>query len=128
MTIPRLESPPFRLLPEAEALREEVRLFLEETLRMAVELQSVALAIEALAALGCIRVQTNPGAAARLLAAAETIGEEGGERLETSYALHLVDSAAETARQRLGDAFGTEWKAGSELTLNEAVALALSEE
>jgi hypothetical protein len=36
--------------------------------------------------------------------------------------------AAEAARQRLGDAFGVEWKAGSELTLNEAVALALGEE
>jgi hypothetical protein len=32
VTIPRLEFPPFRLLPEAEALREQVCLFLEETL------------------------------------------------------------------------------------------------
>jgi hypothetical protein len=32
MTIPRLEFPPFRLPPEAEALREDVRTFLKETL------------------------------------------------------------------------------------------------
>ena len=32
MTIPKLEFPPFRLPPEAEALREEVRAFLRETL------------------------------------------------------------------------------------------------
>ena len=112
----------------ADGQHRAARPILEKALRRAVELQSVALAIEALAALGCIRVQTNPGAAARLLAAAETIGEEGGQRLETRYALHVVDSAAEAARQRLGDAFGGEWKAGSELTLNEAVALALGEE
>ena len=32
MSIPKLEFPPFRLPPEAEALREEVRAFLRETL------------------------------------------------------------------------------------------------
>jgi len=112
----------------ADGQHRAARPILEKALRSAVELQSVALAIEALAALGCIRVKTNPGAAARLLAAAETIGEEGGQRLETSYARHVVDSAAEAARQQLGDAFGGEWKAGGELTLNEAVALALGEE
>ena len=112
----------------ADGQHRAARPILEKALRRAVELQSVALAIEALAALACVRVQTDPGAAARLLSAAETIAEEGGQRLETSYALPFVDSAVEAARQRLGDAFGGEWKAGSELTLNEAVALALGEE
>ncbi len=101
---------------------------LEEALRSAVEVQSVALAVEALAALGCVRAQTDPGTAARLFSAAETIAEESGQRLDTSYTLPFVDRAAEAARQRLGDAFGVEWRAGSELTLNEAVALALGEE
>jgi predicted ATPase/class 3 adenylate cyclase len=111
----------------ADGQHQAARPILEEALRRAVELQSVALAIEALAALGCVRAQTDPGAAAQLLSAAETIAEESGQRLETSYALPFVKRAAEAARQRLGDAFGVEWKAGSELTLNEAVALALGE-
>jgi predicted ATPase/class 3 adenylate cyclase len=112
----------------ADGQHEAARPFLEEALRTAVDLQSVALAIEALAALGCVRVQTDPGAATRLLSAAETIAEESGQRLEAAYALPLVERAAEAARERLGDGFGVEWEAGSELTLNEAVALALGEE
>jgi predicted ATPase/class 3 adenylate cyclase len=112
----------------ADGQHEAARPILEEALRRAVDLQSVALAIEALAALGCLRVQTDPGAGARLLSAAETIAEESGQRLETRYALPFVERAAEAARERLGDVFGVEWDAGSELTLNEAVALALGEE
>ena len=104
------------------------RPILEEGLRRAVELESVALAIEALAALGCVRQQTDPGAAVRLFSAADTIAEESGQRLDTSYSLPFVDRAREAARQRLGDTFDVQWKAGSELTLNEAVALALGEE
>jgi tetratricopeptide (TPR) repeat protein len=112
----------------ADGQHEAARPLLEEALRRAVDLQSVALAIEVLVALGCVRVQTDPGAATRLLSAAETIAEESGQRLETGYALPYVERAAEAARERLGDGFGVEWEAGSELTLNEAVALALGEE
>ena len=112
----------------ADGQHQAARPILEEALRRAVELQSVALAIEALAGLGCVRVQTDPGAAARLFSAAETIAEESGHRLDATYALRFVDRAAETARQRLGDAFGGESKAGTELTLDEAVTLALGEE
>ncbi len=112
----------------ADGQHEAARPILDEALRRAVDLQSVALAIEALAALGCVRVQTDPGAGVRLLSAAETIAEESGQRLETRYALPFVERAAEAARDRLGDGFGVEWEAGSELTLNEAVALALGEE
>ena len=112
----------------ADDQHESARPILEEGLRRGVELKSVALAIEALAALACVRGQTDPGAAVRLFSAAETIAEESGQRLDTSYSLPFVDRATEAARQRLGDAFGAEWKAGSELTLNEAVALALGEE
>jgi predicted ATPase/class 3 adenylate cyclase len=112
----------------ADGQYQAARPILEGALKRAVELQSVALAIEALAALGCVRVQTDPRAAARLFSAAETIAEQSGQRLDTSYALPFVDRAAEVARQRLGDAFGVEWKAGGELTLNEAVALALAQE
>jgi predicted ATPase/class 3 adenylate cyclase len=112
----------------ADGQHEAARPILEQTLRIAVDLQSVALTIEALAALGCICVHTDPGAAARLLSAAETIAEETGQRLESAYASLVVEGAAEAARERLGDGFGVEWEAGSELTLNAAVALALGEE
>ena len=112
----------------AEGQHQDARPILEEALRRAIDLQSVALAVEALAALGCVRVQTDPGAAARLFAAAETLVQESGQRLETSYALPFVELAAEAARERLGDAFAGEWTAGTGLTLNEAVALALCEE
>jgi tetratricopeptide (TPR) repeat protein len=112
----------------ADGQHEAARPILEDVLRRAVDLQSVALAVEALAALGCVRVQTDPGGGVRLLSAAETISDESGQRLETHYALPLVERAAEAARERLGDGFGVEWEAGSELTLNEAVALALGEE
>jgi predicted ATPase/class 3 adenylate cyclase len=111
----------------ADGQHEASRPILKEALRSAVDLQSVALAIEALAGLGCVRVQSDPGAAARLLSAAETIAEESGQRLATLYALPFVERAAEAARKRLGDGFGVEWEAGSELTLNAAVALALGE-
>jgi predicted ATPase/class 3 adenylate cyclase len=112
----------------ADGQHRAARPILEQALRSAVELQSVALAVEALAALGCVQVQTDPGTATRLFSAADTLAEESGQRLDTSYTLPFVDRATEAARQRLGDAFGGEWKAGSELTLNEAVALALGEE
>ena len=109
----------------ADGQHEAARPILEQALRTAVELQSAALAVEALAALGCMRVQSDPRAAARLLAAAETIAGESGQRLETRYTLPLVERAAEAVRERLGDGFGLEWNAGTTLTLSEAVALAL---
>jgi predicted ATPase/class 3 adenylate cyclase len=112
----------------ADSRQEAARPILEEVLRRAVDLQSAALAVEALAAFGCVRVQTDPGAAARLLSAAESIADESGQRLATVYALSLVESAAAAAREQLGDRFHVEWEAGSELTLEAAVALALGEE
>ena len=66
-------------------------------------------------------MQTDPGAAARLLSAAWTVGEEG--QLQTGAA-----HGAHRHRERLGERFEREWEAGSDLTLEEAVALALDEE
>ena len=54
----------------ADGEHEPARPILEEALRTAVDLQSLALAVDALVAVGSLRVQTDPGAAARLLAAA----------------------------------------------------------
>ncbi len=111
----------------ADGQHEAARPIVEETLRIAVDLQSAALAVEALAAIGCVRAHSDPGAATRLLSAALTIAEETGQRLETRYTLPSVERAEEAARERLGDGFGAEWDAGSQLTLEEAVALALGE-
>jgi predicted ATPase len=107
---------------------ELARPILEEALRTAVDLQSVSLAVGALVGVASVRLQTNAGAGARLLAAAGTLGEEGGNPLEPR--LHgLVSEPAETrARERLGERFEQEWEAGSGLTLEEAVALALDDE
>ena len=101
---------------------------LEEALRTAVDLQSLALAVEALVAVGSLRVQTDPGAAARLLAAASAIGEEGGQPLDPRLRGRVFQTAERRARERLAERFEREWEAGSDLTLEEAVALALDED
>ena len=109
----------------AEGEDESARPILEEVLRTAVDLQAVGSAVQALVGVASVRGQTEPGAAVRLLSAAWTIGEEGGQPR-----LHgLVSETAERrARERLGERFEREWEAGSGLTLEEAVALALDEE
>lgn len=112
----------------AEGREHDARPILAGSLRSAGELQSAALAVEALAAFGCVRVQTDPHAAARLLSAAEAIAEETGQTVDSSYSLPLLNRAVDTARELLGDAFEAEWKAGSELTLTDAVGLALGGE
>jgi hypothetical protein len=40
----------------------------------------------------------------------------------------VAERAERQARERLGDQFEREWEAGSDLTLEEAVALALDED
>jgi predicted ATPase/class 3 adenylate cyclase len=112
----------------ADGEYEPARPILEEALRTAVDLQSLALAVQALFAVGTVRLQTEPGSAARLLSAAWTIGEEGGQPLDPRLRGLVAETAERQARERLGDQFEREWEAGSDLTLEEAVALALDEE
>ena len=85
------------------------------------------MAVEALVAVGSVRVETDPGAAARLLAAAWTIGDEGGHPFDPRLHGRVPEQAERRARERLGERFEREWEAGSDLTLEEAVALALDE-
>ena len=73
-------------------------------------------------------METDPGAATRLLAAVRTIGEEGGQRPRSPFEGRVFETAERRARERLGERFEREWEAGSHLTLEEAVALALDEE
>jgi predicted ATPase/class 3 adenylate cyclase len=112
----------------ADGKHEPARPILEEALRTAVDLQSLALAVEALVAVGSVRVQTDSGAAARLLAAAWTLGEEGGQPFDPGRHCLVYEPTERRARERLGERFEREWEAGSGLTLEEAVALALDEE
>ena len=106
---------------------EAARPLLEDALRTAVDLQSLPLAVEALVGVASARLKTNPGAAARLLAAAWAIGEEGGRPLDPRLHGFVSEPAERYARERLGERFEREWEAGSGLTLEEAVALALDE-
>jgi len=112
----------------ADGEDEPARPILKEALRTAVDLQSLALAVEALVAVGSVRVETDPGAAARLLAAAWTIGDEGGHPFDPRLHGRVPEQAERRARERLGERFEREWEAGSGLTLEEAVVLALDEE
>ena len=112
----------------ADGEYEPARPILEEALRTAVDLQSLGLAVDALVAVSSVRVQTEPGAAARLLSAAWSIGEEGGQPLVPRLHGLASETAERQARERLGGRFEREWEAGSDLTLEEAVALALDEE
>jgi predicted ATPase/class 3 adenylate cyclase len=112
----------------ADGEDEPARRILEEALRTAVDLQSLGLAVDALVAVSSVRVQTDPGAAARLLSAAWTIGEEGGQPLVPRLHGLASETAERLARERLGERFEREWEAGSDLTLEEAVELALDEE
>jgi predicted ATPase len=107
---------------------ELARPILEEALRTAVDLQSLALAVGALVGVASVRLQANAGAGARLLAAAWTLGEEGGNPLDPRLHGVVSEPAERRARERLGERFEREWEAGSGLTLEEAVALALDEE
>ena len=112
----------------ADGEDEPARPIVEEALRTAVDLQSLALAVQALVGVASVRVQTDPGAAARLLSAAWTVGEEGGQPLDPRLHGLVSDTVERRARERLGERFEREWEAGSDLTLEEAVALALDEE
>ena len=116
----------YALIADGEC--DPARPILEEALRTAVDLQSEGLAVEALIAVGSLRVQTEPSAAARLLSAAWAIGEEGGQTLDPRLRGLVAETAERQARERLGERFEREWEAGSDLTLEEAVALALDEE
>jgi predicted ATPase/class 3 adenylate cyclase len=112
----------------ADSEDEPARPILEAALRTAVHLESVALAVEALVGVASVRVQTDPVGAARLLSAAWTVGEEGGQPLDPRLHGNVSESVKRRARERLGEWFDREWEAGSGLTLEEAVALALDDE
>jgi predicted ATPase len=108
--------------------RDAAERILMRSLRDAVELDSVSLKVECLAALGVVRAGSEPGKGARLLSAAQTIGEESGHPLSMESHRGASEEAARKMSDDLADRFEREWEAGKTLTLDEAVALALGEE
>jgi predicted ATPase/class 3 adenylate cyclase len=109
-----------------EGLQEEARPIIEKALRAAVDLQSALLAVDALVIVSGIRVQSHPVAAVRMLSASRTLAEENGWHAQDLYYGPVAERAEAAAREQLGDGFEAEWEAGRLLSLERAVALALS--
>ena len=106
----------------------EARPLLEGALANAVDLASPSSIMEALVLLAAVRMEADAAAATRLLAGVRTIDDEIGRELDPRYEGRLFETMERTARERLGQRFEAEWEAGSGLTLEETVALALDEE
>jgi predicted ATPase/class 3 adenylate cyclase len=105
----------------------EARPILEAGLATAVEIASPGSIMEALVLLAAVRMEADAAAATRLLAAIRTIADETGRELDPRFEGRVLETNERRARERLGQRFEAEWEAGSGLTLEEAVALALGE-
>jgi non-specific serine/threonine protein kinase len=108
--------------------RPAARRMLERTIQVATELESGPLAAESLAALGIVQARGDAETAARLLAAAQTIADEGGHPLNITFERGVFERGLRDIRDDLAERFEREWESGKTLTLEEAVALALGEE
>jgi predicted ATPase len=103
------------------------RPILKRNIKIALDLESMPLLVECLAALGLVRAEEDAVTAARLLAAAQMISDESGHPL-VQFQLGLVEEKLPNVRDELGERFEREWESGKALTLEEAVELALGEE
>jgi hypothetical protein len=106
----------------------EARPLLEGALASAVDIASPGSIMETLVLLAAVRMEADAAAATRLLAGVRTIADEKGRELDPRFVGRLLETMERTARERLGQQFDAEWQAGSGLTLEETVALALDEE
>jgi predicted ATPase/class 3 adenylate cyclase len=106
----------------------EARPLLEAALADAVDIASPRSIMDALVLLAAVRTETDAAAATRLLAAIRTIAEEERRELDPRFEGRVFETTERSARKRLGQRFEAEWEAGSSLTLEEAVALALAEQ
>jgi predicted ATPase/class 3 adenylate cyclase len=103
----------------------DARPILQGALATGVEIKSPGSIIEALVLLAAVRMEADAPAATRLLAAVRTIADETGRELDPRFEGDVLEKRQRYAREQLGQRFEEEWKAGSRLTLEEAVALAL---
>jgi predicted ATPase/class 3 adenylate cyclase len=106
----------------------EARPLLEGALASAVDIGSPGSIMETLVLLATVRMEADVAAATRLLAGVRTIADESGRELDPRFEGRVLETMERTARERLGQQFAAEWQAGSGLTLEETVALALDEE
>jgi hypothetical protein len=83
--------------------------------------------MEALVLLAAVRMEGDAAAATRLLAAVRTIADETGRELDPRFEGRVLEAKERRAREKLGQRVEAELEAGSRLTLEEAVALALDE-
>ena len=96
----------------------------EDALRTTAALGAVSSAAEALAVLSSVRGASDAATAARLVAATRAIAD----RVQLGFDRVVMDAlelAERSAREKLGDRFEAEYAAGRELSLDEAIALAL---
>jgi hypothetical protein len=105
----------------------EARPILAGALASAVEIASPGSIMEALVLLAAVRMEADGAAATRLLGAVRTVADETGRELDPRFEGRVLEATERWARERLGSRFAAEWDAGSSLTLEDAVALALDE-
>ncbi len=105
----------------------DARPILRDALATTVEIESPSSTMDALVLLAAVRMEADTPAATRLLGAVRTIADETGHDLDRLEG-DVFETRQRLAREQLGERFEAEWEAGSRLTLEEAVALALEEE
>jgi predicted ATPase/class 3 adenylate cyclase len=93
----------------------------------AAEVGAALVVATCLAGIANLRVDQDAGIAVRLLASSARTMREHGAALTPSVQ-RVADDTEGVAREKLGERFEEESEAGSALTLDEAVALALGEE
>jgi predicted ATPase len=103
----------------------EARPLLERVLADAVALASTSSTIEVLVLLAAVRLEVDAGAATRLLGAVTAIADQHGHELDPRLEGRVFETTEQTAREGLGQRFDAELAAGSGLTLDEAIELAL---
>jgi predicted ATPase/class 3 adenylate cyclase len=106
----------------------EARALLKRALAEAVDIASPGSIMDALVLLAAVRIEADAAAATRLLAGVRRIADESGRELDPRIEGRVLETTAQSARQRLGQRFDAEWEAGSGLRLEDAVALALDDE
>jgi tetratricopeptide (TPR) repeat protein len=100
-----------------------VRPIVEDALATGVEFDSPAIIVGALVLAAAVRVESDPAAAARLLARTRVIADETGTGLDR-LSMDVFETTETSARKQLGGRFEAEWEAGQVKSLDEAVALA----
>jgi len=106
----------------------DARPILEGALATAVEMAALGLIMEALVLLAAVRMGADTAAGTQLLAWVRTNADKSGRELDPRFEGRVFETNERWAREQLSQRFEAEWEAGSALTVEEAVALALDTE